>query len=345
MSKFDKLTNMLMLTLPEIKPLLLNPDLNEGKLITALQKIQNSFTRDLDKREIYIAEKDLVSAYAAFYLPTNFIKLRWGFSNLDQSFLDELKSTTLVDFGCGPGTYSLAWLDYFKDTNVVCVDQSDLMLKQAKKFIDHHFPKTEVKYLNILPKNLQNETTLLFGNSLNEISYDKGLSLIETLKPKNIIFIEPGTKLVFKQLIEIRNVLIRKNYHIQYPCLNNKFCPMTEDDWCHQVIRTTHDESIERISQKAKIDRRTMPLTFHVYSKKENQSEVEARIIQFLRESKFSFDYRVCVGDKIHEIQIMKKSLSKKEQKNIKKINVGESLNYIIQKKVNDHLYKVVLSK
>lgn len=328
-----------MYSFDQLKPLLLNSNLSEGKLIKGIHQIQHSFTKELERRDEYISERDLVSAYSSFYFPTNFVKLEWGFSHLPESFVEQLGKTHLIDFGCGPGTFGLAWLEFFKKGNVTFIDQSDLMLKQAKAFLRFFHPNTEATFSKTIPL-IEGPITLLFGNSLNEISLDDAHDIIERVRPDHVLFIEPGTKLVYQQLITLRKKLNEKGYMTHYPCLGDKDCPITKNDWCHQVMRTKHHDSIERLSQKAKIDRRTMPLTFHVYSKEQRTGLYQGRIIQFLRESKFSFDYKVCMGESIVEIQLLKKSLSKKQQKVIKETNVGQEIKFEVVKKVNDELFK-----
>lgn len=330
-----------MYSLEELSPYFLNPYLNEGKIIKGLHRIQSSFTTNLDQRDEYVIDRDLVSCYSSFYLPTNMVKLNWGLSNLDSVLIDQLKESVLIDYGCGPGTFTLAWLNYFGDGEVYCVDLSSLMLDQAEKFGKAFFPNAQISYSQENP-SIEKQKVLLFGHSMNEMSLMEIESLIEKTDPEHIIMIEPGTYSVFQLLKELRGKLIGK-YNLHYPCIDHSPCPMIDKDWCHQVIRTTHDPSIERLSQKAKIDRRTMPLCFHVYSKSKPVRLTTARTVQFLRETKFSFDYKVCMGDKLVEIQILKKKLSKSQKKNIEKHQIGESLSFSIDKEINSHQLRVSL--
>lgn len=343
------------LSFDTLKNQLLSPGLSEPEILRLLNSIHKNFTVNREGIEEYAESPDMVSAYTMFYLPTNILKLPFVLNHLNKNIIDELKKTTIIDIGSGPGTYALGFLDYFKNEftgQLILVDQSKLMLDQAAKLMAYFFPQFNNVFYQHNLNNFKttDEVTLFFGNSLNEIGYEKALDLIDKLKPKFLFFIEPGTKEFFKTALKIRNEMSRRNHSVLYPCpsLKDK-CPLEgKDDWCHQILRTTHDPSIERLSQLLKKDRRSMPFISHFYSLKNKQEiNLSARLIRILKETKFAFVWEVCLEDQgkiqTKHFEIFKKSLSKDLSKKFKTSSVGININFKIVKKISENNWRVVL--
>ncbi len=331
----------------KLKDLLLIP-LDDAHLVKGVRTLSENFTTQRDRIGEYVLSKELVSAYARFYLPTNIPKMQFLLENLSETIKEDLISRTFIDFGSGPGTYSLAICETLGELKEVkLIDQSQLMLDQAKKILDSYFPNQK-KRLSTSLSQLTDEDILFFGNSLNEMEIKDFNKLLGKVNPKYIAFIEPGTREFFKKAIEIRQLLSSRGYQIHYPCPSIEYsCPLLKkevEDWCHQVIQTTHDSETERISQMAKLDRRTLPFIAHFYEyqgKKESKSS--GRLIRFLKETKFSFNWELCIQDnnlKTIRVEVMKKGLDKKA---MKKISVGALVEYKIIKQLDDRTYRVEL--
>ena len=88
----------------------------------------------------------------------------------------------------------------------------------------------------------------------------------------------------------------------------------SSEDWCHQFIHLKHSPEIERLCQLVKKDRKLLPIIFHVYTRQKTIQE-NTIIVRVLPETKFSFEWQVCLGDEIKHWQIMKKDYSKDQQK------------------------------
>lgn len=347
------------LTLSELNKVTLL-SLSENELLSNLKTLSRNFTL---KREL-IGEKTYsesgVSAYTSFYLPTNFPKFKFVLDCLPKEFREELKNSTFIDVGSGPGTYSLALLDYFEGNfseEVMLVDSSELMLEQARKCLGHFFPAhKDVSFMKELkPFKTEGKKTLFFGNSLNEMGLQKGLQLIKKINPDFFFMIEPGTKEVFSWVLDLRKEMGRLGYSPLFPCGDlNLSCPLEkkqEDDWCHQVLHTQHDFEVERISQKVGLDRRTLPFISHVYRKpdpKGEKAKTAFRLIRVLKETKFSYVWEVCFleeGLQTINIEILKKDLSKDEKKQMKKIDIGITVHLTKTKELDSDNWRVKLIK
>jgi hypothetical protein len=140
------------------------------------------------------------------------------------------------------------------------------MREQAQKISSGLFNQKKPKILSSLTEIPAGENSSLFwGNSLNEMGFDKAIELAKNKKPKYLIWIEPGTKEVFHNYNNIRRQIEDLGYEVLFPCASNGVCPIIgEKDWCHQVLTASLPSDVERLSQLIKIDRKTMPFVGHI---------------------------------------------------------------------------------
>jgi len=330
-------------SLEELKAHLLISQITESEIVKAINEMSVKFTKKRDQITDYVLDHRQVSAYASFYLPTNVPKLHFLLSQLPESVLIDFKNRPFIDVGCGPGTFSLAWkkcLNTGSHVEMIGVDSAQIMLDQALKIMNGFYPKDNFSVQKKLHEK-KSTSVLFFGHSVNEMGIDKALDLIMTVDPEYVIWIEPGTSEVFKELKKLRSILI-EDYDVLYPCPSHHSCP---NSWCHQVLRTSHEASVERLSQLVSLDRKILPMNAHVYKRKlknERIKQTSATIIRFINETKFSFEYEVCYftenENKNSIIEIPKKYLSKTLEKHFKNSSVGERIGFIVEKDLGNKL-------
>ncbi|OUR96759.1 hypothetical protein A9Q84_10485 [Halobacteriovorax marinus] len=340
--------------LSELKKTLLEPDLPETKIAKILSKISKGFTSERSKITEYVSDREQVSAYTLFYLPTNIPKLKFVLDQLSPSLLSDIQNSKILDLGTGPGTFAFAFDEFFEgEVDVTGVDTSGLMLEQANNINEQIYKNERIKFLPEIPSSFKNET-LFLGHSMNEMGVDKLISLVEKTQPRNLIIIEPGTSEVFIQVVKLRDRMRELGFNCAFPCANiTSPCPAKLkrdegiEDWCHQVLRMSHDDEVERLSQIIKLDRKAMPLIAHVYTKDQDYKASSARKVRFLRETKYSFDWEVCLEVegtlKHYTFEIVKKGLKKKEIKALQKTSVGISLEYEVLKELGENHLRVKL--
>ena len=329
------------LSLEQIKPHLL-VNITEPEMVKLIIEMSAKFTRKRDQISDYVFEHRHVSAYAAFYLPTNIPKLHFLLSKLPNEILDDFKNRPFIDIGTGPGTYSLGWKLLMKTpghVEMIGVDSSQIMLDQATKILKGFFPKDKFQALRKYQEKNTN-SVLFFGHSINEMGIDKAQDYIMTIDPEYVMWIEPGTSDIFPELMKLRDVML-DHYDVLYPCPGNGACP---NNWCHQVLRSTHDPSVERLSQLVGLDRKIQPMTAHIYRRKTKAQVIptSATIIRYIQETKFSFEYEVCHlvdGENVNAVvEIQKKHLSKEDVKHFKYSNVGDRINFEVEKIIDKKL-------
>lgn len=341
-----------------LRPFLLSPHLKGRDLVEGIQRFQNAYTTHRHLLDDQRWSEDEVTAYTCFYLATNYQKFSFIIEILRNTFFTSNSSYDLIDFGTGPGTYILAYLDFIGGENIQgihAVDQNEVMLKQAEKLISglHPLVASQVTYGSELP-SVQGDTFVMFGNSLNEIGFSGFQEVYKKLKPDKILFIEPGTPHVFSSMLQVREYLAQENYSCHYPCPSLALtCPLkTASDegpnWCHQVWRGVHEMETERLGQLAAIDRRSMPMIVHAYEKGQRKvSAFAAQMVRFLGENKHSFNWELCLqkdGElKLMSAEIPKKTLSKVDLKQLKKSHVGRKVEFDLIKEIAPSKWRIRL--
>jgi hypothetical protein len=356
-----------------LKKLILCPDLTEAEFKKILAEVSSHFTSEREKIKKYVFSREMISSYALFFIPTNYPKFFFLMNQIEQNIQEDIKKCDFIDVGTGPGTYLLSFLDFLGgkvslDQQFLGIDSSHLMLEQAKKVIEGIYPELG-KSLSLKIENDQmslrhSKKILFFGHSLNEMGIDKAIHWVEKVDPEYLCFIEPGTPQTFDLILKIRKRMSDKGYDSLYPCPSLSLsCPMEEEsgkgDWCHQVLRMTHDPLVERMCQLVSKNRRVMPLIGHLYKKgkKEKISKPfwrEGILVRLLKETKFSFQWIVCLleekGPSVNKhvlvkIDVLKKFISKRDIKTLKKISIGERFYFEIVKEISQKFWQVELKE
>jgi hypothetical protein len=358
--------------LPTLRPHLLKGDLTIEEIAFFVSKLKENFTTNRKSIGDYQKSIELVSSYTAFYLPSNFKKSVKTFEFLLPKIRNlNPEEIELFDIGCGPGTMSLAYsselIKLFPEIKIIVnlVDSSLLMLEQAKKLFAAFLPTVQVfsygpnEFLKSSDESGFELKISLFGNSVNEFGEKLFFEYLNKTSPKFICLLSPGNKDRFPKLLGIKSILeSKKGFKIVYPCISPYAkCPVAENDWCHQVLRVKNDPEFERVSQKAKINRRNLAYIFHLYerslpilSNEQNDLEnKEGTILQFLGKNKACYRWRVCFLEddsdrlKIFNAELPLRGLSKAELKSIDKLQVGDRFTFKIKKFVNESTIRIVI--
>lgn len=316
---------------------------SESELFDEIQKLKNSFTVERSKiSDCYDTEK-AVSAYAAYYFATNYPKLIPALNKMGE-LSKKLQSCHVVDIGCGPGTFSFGLRDFVADDKIVVgIDSSSLMVKQGQA-LSCAFKK-EIEFSQSLPKRPEGELLLSFGHSINEMGHLRCLEYVKKLSPDYLLIIEPGTKQSFNELRQLRETLLKENWQIQYPCPKSEACPMPENDWCHQYIYVTQEDELARYSQILGINRNLMPVCIQLYARTKMDMIPSKRLLRYYKQTKHSFEWQVCHNNKLEDLEVTKRKLSKADIKKVEKTYPGDEVFYDEIKELPEGRKRVKLTK
>jgi ribosomal protein RSM22 (predicted rRNA methylase) len=308
----------------------------EHELVSSIEELSRNFTTNRVDLNAYLKDERLTSAYTAFFLTTNIPKLRSLFHWLPEEFLSSLKNVTFFDVGAGPGTFSIAFREWLGHSikKSVQIETSEVMRSQGRKLWQGLFPGENSEWWERIQSGDSSEKLMLFGHSANEMGPEKSLDYIQRLNPEHVMFIEPGTKDFFPQMLSIRSKLLASGYQILYPCPTGEECPLKKStqDWCHQFMQVTQDPDVERLSQIVKKDRRNLPIIFHVYSRTFSSTNPLYRLVRVFPETKFSFEWEVCHQNMLERVQVMKRGMTKAQEKSMGQVLAGTGLELEVEK-------------
>ena len=222
----------------------------------------------------YLDDSAHASAYLSYFLPVNLSKV--------QVLLDELpndnheisdRPMAVLDLGCGPGTGSLALLDWLwhrsperaKSLSVLAADTSHESLQDAKRLWEAYCQEVGISStgLRYVEGNLEHPLKgdlgkqivrggpydlMIMANCLNELfptavdSTADRAAVVGQLLPflsthGTIMIVEPALRQTARELHQLRNHLLKQNLCTVYsPCLHEQACPALDhpDDWCHE---------------------------------------------------------------------------------------------------------------
>jgi ribosomal protein RSM22 (predicted rRNA methylase) len=310
----------------------------EHELISSIEELSRNFTTNRQDLADYLKDERLSAAYTAFYLTTNIPKLQHLFELLPSEFLSLIKDTAFLDVGAGPGTFSIAFREWVNRpiNKLIQIETSEVMRNQSRKLWQGLYPGESSLWWERVQTDESVGKLMLFGHSANEMGPEKTLDYIQKINPEHVLFIEPGTKDFFPQMLSIRQKLILQGYQVIYPCPNAEECPLknSSQDWCHQFLQVTQDPEVERLSQMVKKDRRNLPVIFHAYSRTFKSKNPDYRLVRVLPETKFSFEWEVCHQNVLERVQVMKREMSKTEEKAMAQVLAGTGLELEVVKEL-----------
>lgn len=307
-------------------------DLRDGeeiseKYLAPLFRLNKSWLEENTSHEAYSwNEHDVATSYALYYMTINIPKLWMVLGNSGVWRQRELKEIdSLVEFGCGPGTFLWSYLFYLRamapeqlqkikqirgidisPTNVKIAEQlfSKLRVKKAFAHINAEFICGRWED-HISTSNCQ---LSIVGNSIIESSID--LTACQD-QFSNLLVIEPGTLKHFQRLRILRNSFISQGWHIHFPCSGGCKCPMNADNWCHFHVNRFLLPFVQRMSSAGKRRNHRHNFSAFLFSRQENQLNKESwRILSPARKINRSVMRYICNGDKMFEAVLGRKARS-----------------------------------
>jgi len=183
---------------------------------------------------------------------------------------------SVVDWGCGSGVAARHVIEFFGAENfneLLLWDHEAIAADFATAAAGRAFPGLQVSQLT--PGFLHSSEPiglLLISHVLNELSPEQLAGLCDLIdRAEAVIWVEPGTHAVSRQLGAIRDTL-RDRFRIIAPCTHQQACPAlaagNEREWCHQFAAPPSEIFANpdwvKFGQRAGIDLRSLPYCFFV---------------------------------------------------------------------------------
>lgn len=293
------------------------------RLVQAVAGLSRLFTKDREAiSQAYLDDPALGAAYLSYFLPVNVSKI--------QILLDEMpvpeegQHLSVLDLGSGPGTGTLAVLDWCHrrqsaaGLTVVAVDHVPAAVRQADQLWNGYRRAAGITTASLQTRQGDMERRswleqirgtapfdlIILANCLNELyvgSKDPivgraGLvaEVLTLLAPHGtIMIVEPALRETSRALYQVRDQLLQeKRCTIYSPCLHENNCPALFNpyDWCHEERAWEPPASVRAIDDEVGFIKDALKFSY-VLLRKDGKTIVERRpdvyrVVSELREMK-----------------------------------------------------------
>jgi ribosomal protein RSM22 (predicted rRNA methylase) len=223
----------------------------------------------------YLDDPAHAAAYLSYFLPVNLSKIQVLLNELSSDNSRETldRPMAVLDLGCGPGTGSLALLDWLwhrsperaKSVSVLAADISEISLRDTERLCKAYCQEVGISGANLrcVEGNLEHPLKgdlgkqivrtgpydlIILANCLNELFSTAAnppaerAAVVGQLLPflsthGTIMIVEPALRQTARALHQMRDHLLKQGLCTVYsPCLHEGACPALDhpDDWCHE---------------------------------------------------------------------------------------------------------------
>jgi SAM-dependent methyltransferase len=225
----------------------------------------------------YMDDPRLLGAYLLFYWPVSYAQGR--------QILGELSSRprSVLDLGSGPGPLAFAALDAGA-VEATAADRSRPALALARELAAEAEEalatrEWDPQRAGALP--VTSVDAVLMGHLLNELfgtgeaAVGRRAALVETalgaLRPGgSVVLIEPALRDTSRELLQLRDALVRRGFAVRAPCLFRGDCPALQkpSDWCHAERAWSMPPLLEQLAQTAGLHKEALKMSYLVLAPK-----------------------------------------------------------------------------
>ncbi|HYA87029.1 MAG TPA: small ribosomal subunit Rsm22 family protein [Nitrospirota bacterium] len=280
----------------------MKPPLPHGqlKILAAnIVRLSKLLTRERDSLPAaYLKDKGLREAYEAYFLPLNLRKILVPLAELDLRCENLFGNDMfrVLDLGCGPGTAMLGVMEFFaagkkrSHLAVTAVDHVAENLKMAEEFftaskrmrnIDASLKtiRSGIEQMRCLPEMTFN--LIIFSNVLNELFIHDEARIVKRTNlvaeylnrcladDGSCIIIEPALRETSRELIEVREGLLKRGFHIYAPCLCHAECIALANprDWCHEDLAWEPSDTIRELDELTGLRKDSLKFSYLIMRK------------------------------------------------------------------------------
>lgn len=218
--------------------------LDRARLSAAAQINSERYREKLGRGSRLVTTDMEAAAYAAARMPATYGAVHTALENTLER-MELPAGITLTDVGAGTGAGTWAAADLMDIASVTCLerekamrDTGALLMKNADNEAVAAAQWREFDLTNAAP--MAHSDVILVSYVLNELKEADRIAAAKRLfnaADRLLLIIEPGTPEGWKQLMQLREILVEQGAHIVAPCPHMNACPLPEGDWCHFTCR------------------------------------------------------------------------------------------------------------
>lgn len=260
--------------------------LDEKKIASCIQQMSDYYIQHPTLQTPW-NERWVQAAQMAYYLPLNYLRSQAVIDEAKRlKFFTDLKSFCEIGSGLGALTAHLSE----NLENGFCVEISDEANQLHKKIFNNS------KY-GFKSSALDSPVDLVaFSYVLTELTNIPKVAM----NAEALIVIEPSTQEDGRKLMEVRQELINKGFHIWAPCTHQDKCPLliqSKKDWCHDRIHLNMPEWFLNIEKNLKFKNKTVTFSYLLARKTTRGAVATARVVGDMLEEKGKTKAMICRGE------------------------------------------------
>jgi ribosomal protein RSM22 (predicted rRNA methylase) len=276
----------------------------------------------------YLRDAQLLRAYGSYIVCAQAPKLK---PVLDRIAFDHTRPVRILELGCGPGTGVAGVGLWAKDRGLsvehIATDRVQEALDattQLAQALDLDGVSTiKVDLGTPLARQIGRQDRfdmILCMNVLNELPIERFSLLIREfahwLRPDGkIVAIEPAAREPARHILEIRDMLISRDWFVHAPCPHQGECPAfeQEDDWCHDAWAFDRPEFMGEVDKRVGTRRESLKATWFIFSQIDPLVEETpglGRVVSDRFEEKGRTHARVCTAHGLIDLELQNRDRS-----------------------------------
>ncbi len=286
-----------------------------------ISKLSERYTDPNLALHVKINAQEQAAAYCLYYLPINAFKILTILGKVCHVFAERAAPLHVLDFGCGPGTASLALSEIYHDAmRIDAVDQSNAMLSIAKSIMAEHQRQRSNITFNCskrIPRlESPNYDLILAGNVICEMDSDLATMTIDSLYNRLkagglLVIVEPALQEPTRLLMRLRDTFLKRHPEaaVIFPCTHCDSCPMlanSDHDWCHGTLSWEKPRLVRHIDRLTGFNKHRLKYSALILGKELNTPS-GYRVIQPASKTKLGKEAILCGRDFYGKAQLPKK--------------------------------------
>lgn len=232
-------------------------------------------------------------AYLCYYLPLNATRLRGILEEAEKrNFFEGLER--VIDFGAGLATASLTLAEKHS-FKYLLIERATEPQKIIEKSFSQFQPEEWQRTFSAAKLKEPQKTLAVFSYSLTELSdIPDWASQCEAL-----MLVEPSTQQDGRKLLQLRQRLLDKGYHVWAPCTHEGLCPLftqSKTDWCHDRVHFEAPEWFQKMEEQLPMKNRTLTMSYLLMRKTPPKKIKAARIVGDRLQEKGKDRQMICRG-------------------------------------------------
>lgn len=232
-------------------------------------------------------------AYLCYYLPLNSARLTGLIAEADKrNFFQGLEH--VIDFGAGLATASMTLNEKHK-FEYQLIERA----AEPQQIIEKHFPQFPRQdwQRTFSSGRLKDgaKTLALFSYSLTELTDLPDWAY----QCEALMLVEPSTQQDGRKLLQLRDKLLQKGYHVWAPCTHEGPCPLltqSKTDWCHDRVHFKAAPWFQNLEAELPMKNRTLTMSYLLMRKTPASPIKAARVVGDRLKEKGKDRQMICRG-------------------------------------------------